>query len=63
MIIKNPQITIEMNTLYALSISQVRSVVTRSHQVVDLKGVSKDELISMVLEAQFGRKAMIAYNA
>lgn len=63
MMSKNQKIAREMHRLYALSASQVRDVIGRSHRVSDLKGVSKDELISMALEDQFGRNAMIAYNA
>lgn len=60
---KPPKITIEMNTLYAMSIDQVRGIVARSHRVADLDGLTKGELISMSLEDTFGRRAMTAFNA
>jgi hypothetical protein len=44
-----------MNQLYKHPTSKLKEIVGRSYRVVDLKGTDKHSLVSMALEAEFGR--------
>jgi hypothetical protein len=56
-------ITTRMNELYRLRKAEVQALVERTHRIIDLRDASKDVLISYVLEAEFGKARLRAWNA
>ena len=56
------KITERMSELYKCAKAHLQEMVECSHRVVDLQGVNKDVLVSMLLEAEFGRAKLSAWN-
>lgn len=55
----SPKAKARMDYLYKRDKQSLQEIVKRSRKVVDLRGVSKSGLISMILEDEFGRKALM----
>lgn len=57
---KSDQIKARYKSLKAYDTKQLKEIVGRSYRVVDLRGVGKEQLIGMILDAEFGGKAVAA---
>lgn len=57
---------IEANTrmanLYGMQKSVLIEIVTQNYRVIDTRGMTKDQAISYILEAEFGKRIMDIMN-
>lgn len=58
---KMDEIAKRMDELWEHRISELREITRRSYRVVDLRDADKSLLVSMILEAEFGRKKVAAW--
>jgi hypothetical protein len=57
------QILSEYKAMSKRSTADLKAVLKRTHRIIDLRDCCKDQLKVMILQAQYGRKAMAkAFN-